>query len=117
MGLVDINLNATLHVPPELTAALAALLKKGDAIMNDVTVLKQKMDALEAKSTEANKTLTDLAKHFGVTRQTARCWRANGRLFIVTVVGRKGKSGVNKEFIAYLRPDEYVKYSSSKSSK
>jgi len=62
MGLVDINLNATLHVPPELTAALAALLKKGDAIMNDVTVLKQKMDALEAKSTEANKTLTDLAQ-------------------------------------------------------
>lgn len=59
---------------------------------------------------KAFKTLTDLARHFGVTRLTATRWRDNGRLFEVTVVGRKGKTGVSKEFVAWHRPDSLPKY-------
>lgn len=62
MGLVDVNVSATLLMPQEFTAALAALLKKGDAIMNDLTQLKGKMNDLEAKADESNKTLLDLAQ-------------------------------------------------------
>ncbi len=62
MGLFDVNVNATLQVPPELTAALAALLKKGDAIMNDLSQLQATMAKLQDKANETEQTLKDLAK-------------------------------------------------------
>jgi len=62
MGLFDVNVNATLQVPAELTAALAALLKKGDAIMNDLSKLQATMAQLQDKANETNQTLKDLAK-------------------------------------------------------
>lgn len=62
MGLFDVNVNATLLIPQELTAALAALLKKGDQIMNDLKKLEDTVAALEAKVDETNDTLKGLAQ-------------------------------------------------------
>lgn len=60
MALISIEVN--LRLPPETTAAIAALLKKGDKMINDLEQLKTAMAALESKVTEANATLTGLAQ-------------------------------------------------------
>jgi uncharacterized coiled-coil protein SlyX len=57
-----LSIEVTLRLPPEIIAALAALLKKGDIIMNDLKALQDAMAALEAKVTETNATLTGLAQ-------------------------------------------------------
>lgn len=61
MGIFDVNVNATLLIPQELTAALAALLKKGDQIMNDLTQLQKTVSDLGDKVNETTQTLKDLA--------------------------------------------------------